>query len=199
GFHFVPTHPTFLFSCACVVTSKDKKRVSYQNLVVSLNVGWVGTKWKPTDPLGNLTNLVSLRLNNNPDLTGPLPDTLTVLSLNTFYFNSTDLCEPIDSPFQTWLGEISNLGSTGVRCETGVFVNCNVTDIPSSECEVLIAFYNSTDGDNWSNRSGWPLTNTACNWYGVTCSDVDGKTCDWAFSFFKPIGRQHSVRVRLLD
>ncbi|MCK5521943.1 MAG: leucine-rich repeat domain-containing protein [Thiomargarita sp.] len=126
--------------------------------------------------LGNLTSLVSLRLENNPDLTDPLPSTLAanLTKLSSFYFYSTNLCEPIDSPFQTWLGELSSLKSTGLRCGTGDFVNCDdVTDIPNSECEVLIDFYDSTDGDNWINRSGWPLTNTACNWYGVTCSEVD--------------------------
>jgi Leucine-rich repeat (LRR) protein len=30
-----------------------------------------------------------------------------------------------------------------------------VTEIPQSECEALVAFYISTDGDNWINHSGW--------------------------------------------
>jgi len=45
-----------------------------------------------------------------------------------------------------------------------------VTEIPSTECEVLVTLYNSTDGDNWTNKSGWNVTNTPCSWYGVTCS-----------------------------
>jgi hypothetical protein len=48
--------------------------------------------------------------------------------------------------------------------------NCAaVTEIPSTECQALIALYNSTDGANWSNKTGWNLTNTPCSWYGVTC------------------------------
>ncbi len=35
-----------------------------------------------------------------------------------------------------------------------------VTEIPQSECEALVAFYISTDGDNWINHSGWLQTNT---------------------------------------
>ena len=30
-----------------------------------------------------------------------------------------------------------------------------VTEIPQQECEALVAFYISTDGDNWINHSGW--------------------------------------------
>jgi hypothetical protein len=43
------------------------------------------------------------------------------------------------------------------------------TEIPRVECEALITLYNSTDGANWSNNSGWLGTSTPCSWYGVTC------------------------------
>jgi Leucine-rich repeat (LRR) protein len=45
-----------------------------------------------------------------------------------------------------------------------------VTEIPSTECEILIDFYNSTDGVNWIRNGGWNVTNTPCSWYGVSCS-----------------------------
>jgi Leucine-rich repeat (LRR) protein len=45
-----------------------------------------------------------------------------------------------------------------------------VTQIPQIECEALIALYNSTDGPNWGNKTGWNITNTPCDWYGTTCS-----------------------------
>jgi len=45
-----------------------------------------------------------------------------------------------------------------------------VTEIPQAECEALVALYESTDGDNWTNNTGWLATNTPCSWYGVTCS-----------------------------
>jgi len=44
-----------------------------------------------------------------------------------------------------------------------------VTDIPSTECEALVALYNNTGGDSWSNNSGWLETNAPCSWYGVSC------------------------------
>lgn len=44
-----------------------------------------------------------------------------------------------------------------------------VNDIPQIECEALVALYNSTDGDNWNNNTGWLLSYMACSWHGVTC------------------------------
>ncbi|MEI2688560.1 MAG: hypothetical protein V9H69_02155 [Anaerolineae bacterium] len=46
-----------------------------------------------------------------------------------------------------------------------------VTEIPQSECEALVAFYISTEGDNWINNTGWLQTSTPCTWYGLTCSE----------------------------
>ena len=42
--------------------------------------------------------------------------------------------------------------------------------IPTVEREALIALYNSTDGVNWSTRTGWlGAVGTECTWFGVTC------------------------------
>ena len=43
------------------------------------------------------------------------------------------------------------------------------TGIPQTECEALVALYNSTNGDGWTNHSNWLTTNTPCSWYGVIC------------------------------
>ena len=68
--------------------------------------------------LGNLANLEYLKLNSN-QLSGALPGTLTNLTkLYQFWFHDTDLCEPADAAFQTWLASISDLQSTGVICST---------------------------------------------------------------------------------
>jgi hypothetical protein len=46
--------------------------------------------------------------------------------------------------------------------------NCkSVTEIPKKECKALIALYNSTDGENWIDNTGWHVTNMPCEWYGV--------------------------------
>jgi hypothetical protein len=46
-----------------------------------------------------------------------------------------------------------------------------VTEIPFIECKALVAIYESTDGANWDDSSGWNVTETPCDWKGVTCKD----------------------------
>jgi len=48
------------------------------------------------------------------------------------------------------------------------FTGCgSVVEIPQSECAALAAFYNATNGDSWSNRTGWWQTNVPHDWEGV--------------------------------
>ena len=44
-----------------------------------------------------------------------------------------------------------------------------VAGIPQTECEALVAFFNSTGGSDWLQRDGWLVSNTPCAWFGVTC------------------------------
>ena len=68
--------------------------------------------------LGNLSNLAWL-LVNDTQLSGPLPLTLANLHvLQQFSFQNTDLCEPGDPAFQSWLASIPQLLRTGVICGT---------------------------------------------------------------------------------
>ncbi|MCP4111035.1 MAG: hypothetical protein GY749_36840 [Desulfobacteraceae bacterium] len=48
-----------------------------------------------------------------------------------------------------------------------------VTEIPQAEYEALIAFYNGTDGPNWSDSATnkWNTNNLPSIWAGVTVSD----------------------------
>jgi hypothetical protein len=49
--------------------------------------------------------------------------------------------------------------------------NCNkATGIPKKECKALVALYDSTDGKNWVDNTGWKTTNEPCSWSGVTCN-----------------------------
>jgi hypothetical protein len=59
--------------------------------------------------------------------------------------------------------------------------NCDdVTEIPKEECEALVALFESTDGANWDDNTGWNMilsegTDDAnyvpCSWYGVFCKE----------------------------
>ena len=45
------------------------------------------------------------------------------------------------------------------------------SQVPQIERDALIALYNSTDGANWTDNTGWlGAAGTECDWYGVTCS-----------------------------
>jgi Leucine-rich repeat (LRR) protein len=50
--------------------------------------------------------------------------------------------------------------------------NCaTVTEISSEECQALVAIYNSTNGEQWNNNTGWTVTNTPCSWHGIQCKN----------------------------
>ncbi len=43
--------------------------------------------------------------------------------------------------------------------------------VPQSERDALVALYNSTDGDNWTDNTNWLVGDPCDNaWYGVTCN-----------------------------
>jgi Leucine-rich repeat (LRR) protein len=121
--------------------------------------------------LGNISSLVALNLSANPGLSGSLPYSLTDLELTSFIFSGTALCEPRDENFQNWLSSIPNLSSTGVVCPSSNFCS-DITEISQVECEALVALYNSTDGANWTDNTGWLLVETPCTtpWHGLTCN-----------------------------
>jgi Leucine-rich repeat (LRR) protein len=57
------------------------------------------------------------------------------------------------------------LNQTRVQVED---FDCNtVTDIPTTECEALVALYEGTNGAGWKYHTNWLETTTAGNWYGV--------------------------------
>ncbi len=57
-----------------------------------------------------------------------------------------------------------------VQAAPAAFDCGDVTEIPQAECEALVALYESTNGDNWTDNTGWLATDTPCSWFGVTCS-----------------------------
>lgn len=39
-----------------------------------------------------------------------------------------------------------------------------VTDVPTQECDALVDVYNDTNGDNWTNKTGWGVSTSVCTW-----------------------------------
>ena len=44
------------------------------------------------------------------------------------------------------------------------------TAVPETECEALLAFHDSTNGDSWTDNTGWTEDPDVCSWYGIGCS-----------------------------
>lgn len=81
--------------------------------------------------MGDLVNLDFLYIENN-SLSGALPGSLTNLNkLVHFWFNNTNLCEPGDNSFQSWLTRISDLNRTGVICTAPSTITPTPTRTPS--------------------------------------------------------------------
>jgi Leucine-rich repeat (LRR) protein len=56
--------------------------------------------------------------------------------------------------------------------EVSAVTDCNqVTEIPLSECEVLVALYNGTNGPSWNRNTGWNIGNAPCSWYKISCTN----------------------------
>ena len=108
--------------------------------------------------LGNLPNL-TLRLNDNTSLTGTLPQSLTGLTnLRYFHFHNTGLCAPLDGAFQTWLQDIENTNG----------LTCLGEGTLSTDRDALVALYNATDGDRWTDKTNWLTDADLSTWHGVT-------------------------------
>ena len=53
-------------------------------------------------------------------------------------------------------------------------------NIPLTERQVLLGLFNGTDGQNWTNKTGWgaPIPGDECSWFGVTCSAGDANVIE---------------------
>ncbi|MEN8218851.1 MAG: Calx-beta domain-containing protein [Pseudomonadota bacterium] len=79
-----------------------------------------------------------------------------------------------------------------------------VTGISKKECQALIALYDSTDGENWTNNTGWKATKSPCNWYGMNCQGghVTGLTLgnnNLKGSISKKLSKLKQLKILLLN
>ena len=117
------------------------------------------------DEVGNLTKLYNLFIQNT-GLEGALPQSLTNLTSQLYFrWNSTTLCEPTNTEFQAWISGIKESTGTGEFCQGGP-----VVAVAEADSAALVALYDSTDGANWTDHSGW-LEGPVIFWYGVTVTN----------------------------
>ena len=81
-------------------------------------------------------------------------------------------------PALSCIDGIQNGTETGIDCggECGSCLaqgfDCTVvTSISSADCDALVAFYITTDGDNWDDNTNWVTDPDPCTWNGVDCND----------------------------
>ena len=115
--------------------------------------------------LGGLANLKRLNLSSNAALSGPLPHALTRLSLDALGLEGTQVCAPPQSDFQAWLNGISSRAGVALCADTRV------------DYYVLVELYHTTEGPNWTSKSGWLSTGPLDDWHGVT-TDAGGRVTE---------------------
>ncbi len=113
-----------------------------------------------------------LEVANNPNFTGPIytscnltgtSQVISGLAYSTTYYwrvKAKNAAGQESGWSEMW--QFTTTPGGGFNC-------ANVTEIPQSECEALVALYTNTNGPGWTNKSGWLQTNTPCSWYGITC------------------------------
>ena len=122
------------------------------NLAGRISVSW-----------GTLAELKTLDLSKNPLLQGPLPLSLTRVSLDTLRFRGTGLCSHAEA--REWFESISVTEGTGETCPL------------LSDREALVALYEATGGSNWRRNDNWITDAPLGDWFGVTVNGeghVDG-------------------------
>lgn len=66
--------------------------------------------------------------------------------------------------------QITTAPQVGPGTQPGLSFDCqNSQEIPVQECQALLALYESTDGDQWEDNSGWLVNESLCTWIGVIC------------------------------
>ena len=122
--------------------------------VTEIDLGDNGLSGELPDAIGRLNNLTILNVENN-DLRGPLPFTLTSLSLRELRFAGTELCVATNDAYRAWMETVETVESTGVDCTV------------SSDREILTALYHATGGPNWKSNHNWLTDKPLGEWHGV--------------------------------
>ena len=111
--------------------------------------------------LGDMTFLTELIVKGNPELSGPIPFSLSELGIRQFQYGGTMLCTVRDEGFQAWLN--------AVPTRDGEFIACN------EERSDLEKLYEAMGGRNWFRNDHWLTGAPLDDWYGVTVDSTTGR------------------------
>ena len=134
--------------------------------VVGLDLSNNGLRGRLPESVAKLGGLSVLRIGGNA-VSGPIPQTLSDLSLEEFRYGDTELCVPRSMNFQAWLAAIPVREGTDERCA------------PLSGRETLEMLYDATGGETWTRRDNWLTDAPLRDWYGVT-TDGEGTVVELA-------------------
>ena len=140
------------------ITTNEDGRIVELNLAGNHLTGGIPAE------LAGLTDLIKIDFSDNEGLAGPLPPTLTELTLGYLWLEGTQLCAPPDTSFQNWLNGIPEYS----------VMNCTDT---RAEWYALAQFYSATDGANWTNSDNWLTEAPLEVWYGVSTGN-DGRVTE---------------------
>ncbi len=107
-----------------------------------------------------LASMTSLRLDGNEGLTGPLPLTLSMLSLEALGYRNTGLCVPPGESFAGWLAAIPSHEGTDTEC------------MPLSDQGILELLYSAVGGAEWKDDENWLSGQPLREWTGVETDSV---------------------------
>ena len=129
--------------------------------VTGLDLSGNGLEGRVPGNLAQLSRMIKLRIGGNA-LSGRLPLGLTRLPLQEFDYADTELCDPVEAQFQTWLNAITSHEGTGMECA------------PATDRDLLVEIYDATGGSNWTRRENWLTDAPLGEWSGITVAS-DGR------------------------
>ncbi|MEM7530934.1 MAG: leucine-rich repeat domain-containing protein [Chloroflexota bacterium] len=122
------------------------------------------------DEIDELTKLDKLELEHN--LWNTLPSTIVNLTILTELDISSNQLITVPSEI-TYIDvfklEYEQILTGSLTPHTFSCDDSAPMDIPKRECEALVAIYRSTDGNDWTDNTGWLTTGNLCSWIGVKC------------------------------
>jgi Leucine-rich repeat (LRR) protein len=120
---------------------------------------------------GKAPFMVQLDATGSADLDGSIVQYNWTANGQTLKEQQTSATLTVPGHYTLTLTVTDNHGLTATTQKTvTATTNCKeVTGVSEVECESLLQLYQSTDGAHWTQNQGWNLSNTPCDWFGVSC------------------------------
>ena len=170
------------------------------------------------ESLATLPNISSLYLNDN-QLSGCIPESFSKLCGKDIKLRNNP-CLSHNGEFANFcIGSLCTIPAVpgcgsctdGILNQDEKMIDCGGTCNPCPECpespdyQALMAIYNSTGGDSWTNNTGWGEDCDVCKWYGIEC-DTNSRVINLLLPFNglknelpSELGDLNQLRGLLLD